>query len=244
MVDTYTIYLQNETVSTKVFWCFLERPQQLVDDPKVFANSSASLAVAPHAPSTNTFTIPVQYLVGAGASNQAVDLGIKIESSIQLNASLDEQFSATYANVPPNLGPTLVSTGSGAGSNQISIKSNSFEQANNEANGWFASQTFGIQTAQGFIGMSWSPDPNFTRTLTPKLKFFVAVGDYGSNKLASWNTINNDSVELDVPIDFNLRKVTVTLQNNGTWRKEPGEPTTHPLVTAMAHAGLAVNTAY
>ena len=157
MVDEYTIYLRNESSATQIFWCFLERPVQLIGDENVFANSNINLAVAPQSPAINTFTIPGQYSAGAGASRQAVDLDATINSNIQLKASLDEQFLATYANVPPPMSPTLVSTGSGAGSNQISIESNQFDKENNEANGWFSNQTFGIQSPQGFLGMTWSP---------------------------------------------------------------------------------------
>ena len=76
--------------------------------------------------------------------------------------------------------------------------------------------------------------------LTPKLKFYVAIGNYGPNQLASWNTIFNNSVELIVPIDFNLRKVTVTYHGNRIWEKTPGAPATHPLIDAINQVGLVV----
>ncbi|WP_269459380.1 hypothetical protein [Candidatus Nitrosoglobus terrae] len=36
----YTIYLVNKNSSGKNFWLFLERPEELAADEKVFANSS------------------------------------------------------------------------------------------------------------------------------------------------------------------------------------------------------------
>lgn len=220
----YTIYLINEYSTQQQFWCFLEPPVELVDDPAVFANSSVNLAVPSNSPATNSFTIPVQYKVGAGASNEAVGLNIKVDSTIMLDASLDDQFLATYANVPPNMGPTLASTGTGAGKEQISIESSSFERHNNEVNGWFSNMSFGIQTAQGFIGMTWSPGPSQTKKLTPLLNFYVAVGSYGQNKLASWDTVSNSSAIVSVPTDFHLNKATVTYTNPGKWVVTPGPP--------------------
>ncbi|NJL27716.1 MAG: hypothetical protein HC897_07390 [Thermoanaerobaculia bacterium] len=238
MPDTYTIYLINEGASTQNFWCFLQRPQELVDDPNVFANSSTQLAVPPNSPAINTFTIPVQYVVGAGASNHAVGLGIQVTSTTTVNAELNDEFSATYADVPPPLGPTLTQSGTGAGPNQISIASNAFNQVNNEANGWFSNMSFGIQTAQGFMGMTWSPSPSQTTTLTPTLQFYVAVGSYGSNTLASWNTVSNTSAQLTVPYSFALRKATVTYTATGQWQVTPGAPPAAQLARASQLSGV------
>lgn len=224
MSTNYTIYLVNESSSTQNFWCFLARPDELVDDPAVFANSSTSLAVASQAPGINTFTIPVQYVVGAGASNNAVGLNILINSSITNNANLKDTWLAEYATVPPNMGPSMKKTGDAAPPNTIAIKSNAFNQANNEANGWFSNMSFGIKTNQGFIGMSWSPSPQHKRTLTPKLKFYVATGTYSSNTLASWSDVSNDSAEISVPYDFQYNCCTVTLTDTGGWVVKPGKP--------------------
>jgi hypothetical protein len=97
---------------------------------------------------------------------------------------------------------------------------------NNENNGWFANQSFGIQTEAGFIGMTWDPDPNQTRTLTPKLTFYVATGDYSSNALASWNDVSNDAQPVNAPGDFLYNKCTVTYGENGEWSIAPGKPPT------------------
>lgn len=101
MTTQYTIYLINNSASTQIFWCFLARPEELVNDAGVFANSSTNLAIAPNAGSVNTFTIPVQYIVGAGASNNAVGLNTKIDSFITKDADLGQMWDANYARCRP-----------------------------------------------------------------------------------------------------------------------------------------------
>ena len=220
----YTIYLINNTESTQQFWCFLAPPDELASDPGVFANSSTTLAVASQSESINTFTIPVQYVVGAGADNHAVGLNIKVASTITKQAELQQTWEAGYPTVPPNMGPTLKPGSQTSKPNSIAIKSNAFNQGQNEANGWFSNMSYGIQTIQGFIGMSWSPSPQQTRTLTPKLKFYVATGSFSENSLASWTDVSNGSVSIAVPGDFRLNKTTVTLTEVGGWLVTPGAP--------------------
>jgi len=224
MATEYTIYLVNKSAATQVFWCFLAPPAELASDPGVFANSSTSLAVASMAPGINTFTVPVQYVVGAGASNNAVGLNIKINSSITEDAELGQMWDANYATIPPNMGPTMVLDDLSAPATAIAIKSNAFNRGVNEAGGWFSNMSYGIQTYQGFIGMSWSPDPSKTRTLTPLLKFYIATGTYGANSLASWTEVSNDSAVLSVPSSFKYNKTTVTYTETGKWKITPGEP--------------------
>ncbi len=223
-MDKYTIYLVNTGADPQLFWCFLERPQELASDPEVFANSSAFLQVKPNYQGLNRFVIPVQYVVGAGANNQAVGLNVLVTSDITQNAKLTDMWDATYFDVPPPQGPDLRAGKSKVGPNQVAIKSNAFNKVKNEANNWFANQSFGIVTAAGFMGMTWSPKPAQTRTLTPKLAFYVAVGDFGSNSLADWTTISNESEVVQVPNDFEYNECTVTYDASGNWSKTPGKP--------------------
>jgi hypothetical protein len=224
MPTQYTIYLVNQGSSSETFWCFLERPQELVSDPNVFANSSASLNIDPNAPGINSFTIPVQYVVGAGASNEAVGLNVKVTSTLTMDSDLGQVWDAIYANAPPNKGPKLTLDSAVVPDKSIKIITNAFEQEQNEANGWYSNQSFGIQTAGGFIGMTWSPSPNQNRTLTPKLSFYVSVGSFGSSKLAEWTQVSNESAVVNVPGSFTAGACTVTLLNNGKWKITPGKP--------------------
>lgn len=245
MTAEYTIYLVNESTSTQTFWCFLERPIELASDPSVFANSSASLAVRPFQPGTNTFTIPVQYVVGAGASSKPVGLGVKVSASVTNDADLTDTWEADYATVPPNLGPTMQKLGTQSPAKTIAIKSNEFDQAKNEAAGWFSNMSFGIQTDQGFLGMTWSPSPQMTRTLTPKLTFYVAVGSYGSNKLADWTDISNNSAQIVVPSSFKYNETTVTYTSTGGWVVTPGKPSnTNDYIGSLIQSHLFISKAH
>src|ERR1700678_2247860 len=145
MVDKYTVYLVNKSADQQQFWCFLEAPNELKSDPDVFANSNASLAVKPGAKSLNRFVIPAQFVVGAGAGNKPVGLGIQIISSISEDSDLTDRWDAAYANVPPNLGPELNLSGTKSPANTIAISSNAFNKGANENNGWFSNQSFGIE---------------------------------------------------------------------------------------------------
>lgn len=234
MTDTYTIYLVNNSADIQTFWCFLAPPQQLVNDPGVFANSSASLAVRPNSQGQNYFVVPVQYVVGAGASNQAVGLNVQVVSNVTNTASLQDQWSAEYATVPPPMGPTMKRLGTSGPANTISIASNGFNKTANENASWFSNQSFGIETQSGFMGMTWSPNPQQTRTLTPKLTFYVSVGDYGQNALASWNDVSSNCATISVPNDFTYNKCTVTYTETGDWTVTQGPP---PALAVTADLG-------
>lgn len=224
MATAYTIYLVNHSATTQEFWCFLARPPELASDPRVYANSSVSLVIPSNSPGINSVTVPVQYVVGAGASNHAVGLNVRIQSTVTQNASLSQRWQANYASVPPSMGPSLSLTPNAVGPNNIAITSNAFNQASNEANGWFSNMSYGIQTSMGFMGMTWSPSPNQTWTVTPKLSFYVTTGNFGSNALADWAQVMNDAASLRVPTDFQYGSCTVTLLAGGSWIVTPGKP--------------------
>src|SRR5688572_9254804 len=121
MADRYKIYLVNKSFDKQTFWCFLERPKELVNDPAVFANSDTYLTVAPNRPGTDSFTIPVEYIVGAGASNNAVGLDIEITSSVSNVAALTQTWNADYASLPDKEGPTMAQAGKVAPANSIAL---------------------------------------------------------------------------------------------------------------------------
>jgi hypothetical protein len=225
MPDTYRIYLVNNSADPQNFWCFLAPPQELSNNPGVFANSSTSIEVAPNYAGVNMFVIPVQYVVGVGASNQAVGLNIEIISQVQNDASLTDTWNANYVNAPPNQGPTMALAGTRQNPNGIAIVTNHFNKSSNEQNGWYSNQTFGIETEVGFIGMTWSPDPGQTTILTPRLNFYIALGPHGSNRLANYDEFSNDSAVVDAPSSFDqLNECTVTYTQAGEWQIRPGKP--------------------
>jgi len=224
MVATYSIFVVNQSADTQNFWCFLAPPPELANDPGVYANSSASLLVISNSPVINYFAIPVQYTVGAGASNDSVGLNVTIVSNVTNYASLGDTWEADYADAPPQQGPTMQLLGTTGPANTISISSNAFNMVQNENAGWFANQSFGIQSAAGFVGMSWSPAPQQQRTLTPQLSFYIAIGDYGTNALASWDQVSNNAALVSVPGSFQYADCTVTYMADGSWTVSPGKP--------------------
>lgn len=233
MTTKYTIYLINESDEDQNFWLFLTPPKELASEPKVFANSSACLMLAAgHTDATNKFEVPVQYVVGAGASNRAVALNVQIESNVVHPASLKQKWEAHYHDAPPNQGPSLKLSEDEGADGTICIQSNGFNQINNQANHWYSSMSFGIQTESGFVGMTWSPSPSTTRTLTPKLTFYVATGSYGASSLADYTTVSNGCAVLEVSSDFHDNEATVTLNSRGAFVVTPGAPPKSALAAA------------
>ncbi len=222
-VTNYKIYLVNEGSGGENFWCFLQQPKMnLTGD--VFANSNTSLFVIPNYQGTNKFTIPLQYTLGAGASNNAVGLNIQIDSAIMKDVSLEDIWDVKYATAPPKQGPNIsLEQGTKSSDGTIGAKSNNFDKVTNENNKWFSNMNFGIQTANGFIGITWSPSPSNTTTITPKFAFYVSTGNYTSNDLADLTTISNKSAKIELS-NFKNLEATVTLTSRGEWLVTPGAP--------------------
>jgi hypothetical protein len=217
----YTIYLKNDSNDGKNFWCFLEKPEGVPSDA-VFANSSASLFVLPNYGGTNKFTIPLQYSLGAGASNEAVGLGVQIDASIIQNAQLKQTWEAQYATIPPKQGPNLnLVQGQKSPDNTIGVLSNDFDKVINENGKWFSNMSFGIQTQNGFLGVTWSPSPSDDHTITPKFSFYIATGSFTSYELADISTISRKSAKVEIK-DFKNLEATVTLTSKGEWLVTPG----------------------
>jgi hypothetical protein len=203
MAQTYNIYVINKSADTQNFWLFLKPPQAMEADPAVFANSSACLTIDSNSQSLNNFGIPLQYRVGSGASNQAVGLDVQISSNVSLNAEINQAFQANYQEtVPPKKGPTMKQTGASTKDGTIQITSNNFDKPGNEENSWFSNMSFGIQSAAGFIGMTWSPAPGVTRTLEPKFSFYISTGSFDYNSLAQWTDVSSQAATVELS-DFN-----------------------------------------
>ncbi|AUC76395.1 MULTISPECIES: hypothetical protein [unclassified Olleya] len=222
----YKIYLVNEGSTSKNFWCFLQEPVG-VPSSGVYANSDTMLSVVPNYAGTNTFTIPFQYKVAAGASNKAVGLNVQIDSSIMQDSNLEQLWNADYVTVTGSQGPQGPSLSLNQSipspKNTIGIRSNSFDQVQNENKKWFGNMSFGLESSNGFLGVTWTPSPSNTSTITPKFAFYVATGAYSSNSLADIATISNDSAKIELT-DFKNLEATVTLTSSGTWLVTPGSP--------------------
>lgn len=216
----YTIYLKNQGSDAQVFWCFLQAPIS-TGSSTVYANSDTFLQVRPNYGGINKFVIPQQYTLGAGASNQAVGLKIQVESSYMAQVDLNSAWNVDYVTVPPPGGPTITRRQQDVVAGKINVKTNQFDKVRNEQNKWFSNMSFGIETSQGFTGITWSPSPNSVYTIEPKFAFYIATGDYTANELANITTISGSSAPVG-DADFLNLETTVTLLADGTWDVTPG----------------------
>ncbi|WP_323282745.1 hypothetical protein [Enterobacter cloacae] len=242
MPTTYTIHLRNKQSANQTFWCFLDEPSSNIDST-VFANSSAFLTVPTYSPGQDDrFAIPLQYVVQAGASNQAVGLNTQIYSSIKHDTDLSQTWLATY--FAQNQGPNLTSSGS-APSGEIDITTNAFDKSKEPLNKWFSNLTYGVKSENGFMGVTWSPDPNQEYRIKPKVQFYVATGHFESNTLADITSISKQSASItDASFDGN-NECTVTLNTDGTWDVVPGNlNNTSELFHQLMESHLNLSTAH
>ena len=220
----YIIYVINQSAETQQFWLFLAQAQGF-EGNQVFANSSAYMTVPANFPEGPSFSIPVRYLVVAGAQNNPVGLDIMIAPGYQLNTELDEQWNIQYAEPTQHRPPTMRIAGSIANPNALLLQTLPYDKDEEAQANWYANQSFGIETPQGYIGMTWSPNPGQPLTLTPNLTFYVAIGDYGVNQLASLEQVANNAAVVTAPNSFDAgNEATVTCTQEGRWIVAPGSP--------------------
>jgi hypothetical protein len=220
MPTKYKIHLKNLQSADKTFWCFLNTPDSNISS-EVFANSSARLTVAQFEPGRDdSFTIPLQYVVKAGASNNAVALKTLIQSSISKNTDLASSWQANYFQA--NKGPALVPGSDTPASDEVDVLTNAFDKNREPLDKWFSSLTFGVQSDNGFLGVTWSPDPSETYRIKPKVQFYVATGSYEENTLASITSISTTSANITEDSFDGNYECTVTLLTTGKWKVEKG----------------------
>lgn len=223
-MNKYKIYLVNKEGSSQKFWCFLSKPESEIS-PEVYANSNTFLTVPPYTGSQeNSFTIPLQYIVKVGASNNAVGLQTRIQSSVTENTKLREAWEAKYIQKRgEKIGPTLHKAGT-APEGTLNITTNTYDKSAESLNNWYGNMTYGVQSEEGFIGITWSPDPARTYEIKPKVTFYVAIGSFSSNTLADINRISSNAAMVTED-DFNgHEECTVTRKSNGSWSVTPGRP--------------------
>lgn len=222
MPTEYKINLYNLEGSAQKMWCFLSEPESNVS-AEVYANSNSFLTVPTYSGSQqNSFTIPLQYSVQVGASNNAVGLDIQIRSSVTENTDLGVEWLANYTQESGEKIPPTLTQGGTAPSNELAITTNSYNKSEEPLNSWYGSMTYGVETAEGFIGLTWSPDPARTYEIKPKVTFYVAIGSFQSNTLADINAISSTSAEITENAFDGNNECTVTRNPDGTWSVAPG----------------------
>lgn len=224
MPTEYKINLVNLTSTSQLMWCFLSEPESTISE-EVYANSNTNLNVPPSTgKEQNSFTIPLQYSVQAGASNNAVGLNIQITSSVTESTDLGVGWLASYTQDSVNTPPTL-ETMDATLDDELAITTNIYEKEDEPINSWYGSMTYGVQSSDGFIGITWSPTPATTYQIKPKVTFYVAIGDFSTNTLADINTISSSAaVVTEADFDRN-NECTVTRNSDGSWVIEPGNTT-------------------
>ncbi|ELX09921.1 hypothetical protein Jab_2c20050 [Janthinobacterium sp. HH01] len=224
MATDYTIYIINKAAEKKNFWCFLDTPA-MSGGGKVYANSSANLNVESDSEDTNSFTIPLQYSVGAGASNKAVGLDVLVQSHLVKDAELGQVWNADYATMPDKAGPKLqLDDGATSPGKTLGIVTNDFDEGANDAGKWYQSQTFGINSESGFMGVTWKPSPDDDCIITPKFAFYIATGSFASNKLADMTTVSVHSAKVTLEDFSRANEAWVVLDSKGKWHVSKTDP--------------------
>ena len=240
----YKINLINKSTKAEKFWCFLSQPESDISS-KVFANSSTFLTVPVfNGTQSNSFTVPLQYIVGVGASNNAVGLDIKIESAVAESTDLGVAWEASYTQqTGEKIPPKLANIGT-APTNQLTISTNQYKKADEPLNNWFGNMTYGVRSLEGFLGITWSPDPGSTYQIRPKVKFYVAIGSFQTNTLADINTISRQSAEINEDdFDGNF-ECTVTRTPDGGWSVVPGPPPSNVTISLASSSELLLKAHY
>lgn len=237
MADLYEIYLVNQRETEETFWCFLSKPEVQVT-VTTYANSSTSLRLSGKSTGRHKFVIPVQYVAGAGNTQKAVGLNVLVDSSDHKDLNMGETLEVKFPEPPPKAAAILQRQKDGA-EDKISVKTLPFNPEKFKDNNWFPNLSFGIETQDGFIGMTWEPKPNQSYVIKPKLSFYVATGDYSENLLAEWASVSRDVPKIAAD-DFDSNKAcTVTLKIDGSWDVKAGKP--KMLLLEEAERSLGVN---
>lgn len=189
----------------------------------VYANSSANIFIEESYPGDVSFTIPIQYSIDVGDSNDAVGLNVEINAINHQDTDLTSIWGAKYYTLPERQPPDFkISSGVGA-ANTITVVTNEFNQEKNYDGDWYGNMTFGIKTPDGFMGSTWQPIPGTTTTITPILSFYIATGSFKANQLADYETIFTNSAVVNLE-DFDNFEATVTRTETGTWTVTKGVP--------------------
>lgn len=222
MAVEYKIYIVNEQPKQK-FWLFLDAPEEVKSNSSVYANSSSYMTVDQDYVGTNSFTIPIQYVIGASCSNRAVGLDVQISSVNTQETDLNQSWDIQYAEPTEKQGP-IVSKGKKSKDDLITLNTLTFNQKEEAAAAWYANLSFGIETHNGYIGMTWSPIAGSERNISPEIGFYVTTGSYESNKLARWTDFSNTSAAVTKKDFSPSREATVTRKSDGTWEVKKGAP--------------------
>lgn len=231
MPSEYTIYIVNKSETKKRFFCFLDRPKDLEANPKVYANSNASVNVDTGYPGRTRFIIPIQYKINAGCSNKAVQLRIRVQADNPSDIELGQTWEANYYPPADTQGPIVTNKGATVDPKQVNFLTNTFAKNTEAEYSWYSNLSFGKETEQGFIGFTWSPEPGSSRSIQPTVKFYINYGSFESNVLAEWTEVSRNAAEVSA---FSPKgEATVTLEANGSWTVTASPPTLASMIGGL-----------
>ena len=227
MTTNYKINLINLMTEPQKMWAFLDKPDANITS-EIFANSETYLTVPVYTGTQrNSFTIPLQYVVKVGATNRAVGLETLILSQDADNTDLLEQWMVKYfLEQGERQGPTLgkISQDPPPASGTVEVTTNNYVKANEPLYKWWGNMTWGVESQNGFLGVTWSPQPGKKYGIKPKVKFYIATGEFKSNVLADINVVSAKSAVItEASFDGN-QECTVTMGKDGRWSVTPGGP--------------------
>lgn len=220
--DELTIHVVSDSSTKETFWCFLAKPEQLDTGNEIYANSNARLTIAGGSSPEASFTIPVQFSLAAKSVNRPIGLGVKVSTRQSENVELEESWKATFYTSDEHQAPDLVEIGDPASENTINYASSPFSPDNVIKNDWYPTQSYGMKTAAGFVGLTWDARPNKTVKIEPLVEFYITVAEYSAGTLANLTTVSTDAAKVKLK-DFRGGAVTVTYTSTGEWVVTPGK---------------------
>jgi hypothetical protein len=221
--DILTIHIVSKSESKETFWCFLAKPEKLNTGTEIFANSSARLTIDKDSDPQASFGIPIQFSLAATSVNKPVGLGIAVSTRQKRNVELKESWKGIFYVGEDHQAPDLKSLSEPASDGSINYISNAFEPDEAIRNDWYPSQSYGMQTQAGFVGITWDARPSKTIIIEPLVEFYIATGDYKAGTLANLTTISNNSANVKLNA-FKGKEATVTYGSDGSWKVTSGRP--------------------
>ncbi|MEL6143614.1 MAG: hypothetical protein AAFU67_18590, partial [Bacteroidota bacterium] len=159
--------------------------------------------------------------------------------------NLNQSWEAIYYDPAKHEGPILNEAGSTTGG-IIEVGTNAYDKTKEGPNNWYGSMSFGIESEEGFMGITWPPDPQKLYSITPKFAFYIAVGNFESNRLADINAISRTAQKVLLTDFDETLSCTVTYLADGGWSIRPGKPktlTVH-LLNGMVQSHLELTEAH
>lgn len=218
MTTSYTFNLRNLEQGSVTMYLFLAAPEFSEAPEHIYQNSSTFLEVPLYKSNqTEKVVANVQYQLQVEQQTIPIKIGSQVMSSATQNAEVNTGYIATYSN---ELGgaPSLDDgkTNRPPEPQDMVVQTNPFS----DVEGYYNALTFGVTTDRGMTGVTWVPKPNMDYAITPTLTFYIAVGSFQENELATIDATGAENAVVRSGHDgkFDQHGNTwVTYNSDGTW---------------------------